>query len=495
MRPGSLTRNTFSNAVLFLLQGLTAVITFPVVLNAAGQRRYGLYAFIAGFMLLAQIAISSLRVIVSKYVAELNATQNSKRLSDVVSLMQFLAIVLNIVAGISILVVVFAGRQVFNVKPEDQEVFVVLGILLALSATLNGALEVPRGVLAGLERFTLRNLLELGAIAGMVLGAALAAHTELGIVGYVAATEVGRLIAGIGCFVASRHLLPELSFVPVPKFRGLSDVLKLNLMQMVNQAADILFYTTDRFILQAVRGAQAVGAYAVIEKPNTLAQYLVALPLSALVPAAARAGASKQTEFLTQLVFMGSRIYIFGVLPPLIAITALMPQLFEHWLGAEFVHLADLARLFVLTSVVAAPFKIYSHVMVAEGRIREIATAKIGFAIVNVPTSYFLARRLGIVGVLIPTILFWVLVYPAVWLRVMARQSFETQRFLRSVASPMGAALTAGALLVTVPAIVTINGLIPTVALLCIGTAAIYCISYLVLKGNERSYLLGLVKR
>lgn len=488
-QPRSLVQNTVSNTIYFVLLGVVSAVVFPIVLRAVGRDDYGLFAFLTGFLLITQIISSSIRLILSKYVAELVGS-DLVHLRRVVRYFYLLALIISGTTTLVVLSLTLVDPASLNVPAAKTDAFRILTTVIAASALVNGFFEIPRGILAGVERFGLRNAIDVMSILGMIIGAGVAAWTESGIVGFAVATEGSRAVAGLMCLIATFRLVPGLLHVPTVQARGLKEVWVTNLRQVINQGADILFYVTDRFILQTVRGPSSVGSYSVIEKPNLLAQDIVALPLSALVPRAARAQALNDQSYLDDLCFIGTRLYLVLTLPPLVTLTVLMDHVLGIWLGPQFVNLTGPAQLFVLTSIVSAPFKVYSHLMVSKGRIREISNVKLAYAFINVGTSLLLARWIGLMGVVIPTAFFWFFVYPAVWLRVMSNESVDLQRFGRSILMPLVASTIGAAAAYLIGAFARPGDLVSLLLTGVIAILSVYLISMGTL-GKDARGLLG----
>ena len=203
-----------------------------------------------------------------------------------------------------------------------------------------------------------------------------------------------------------------------------------NIYQVLNQISDVLFYTTDKIILQNVAGSVMVANYAVAERPNQLALSFTSLPLSAIVPVCSKAYAERNIPLINKMLISGTRLYLLLVLPPLCTLTFLMQRFLFSWMGSEFVDLALYAQLFMVTMISAAPFRVFSHILVGKGRIREIVNIKMVYSVINVVASYILARRLGIIGVIIPTLVFWIAVYPVALLYLMRSEGICLTHFI-----------------------------------------------------------------
>ena len=97
-------------------------------------------------------------------------------------------------------------------------------------------------------------------------------------------------------------------------------------------------------------------------------------------------------------------MYNLLTLPPFIALLIMFNSFIMLWVGPDFSQAVLGGRLFLFSVIVAIPLKIFSHSLVAKGRVKEIGWSKFIFSIINVIASIILVIKIGLIGVIIPTV-------------------------------------------------------------------------------------------
>jgi O-antigen/teichoic acid export membrane protein len=481
-------RNVAWNALFLVLQAVGSLAVVPLLLRATGEESFGTYTFLLSFVALAQLAQGGVILAVARAVAEHTETADRDRLQAAVSFAYTLATgagaVLAIVMGV---VSIFPAAWNVSDATELRQ----LGVILAASLWLNTTLAVARGALVGVERFLARNLFEtLPSVVAVAAALAIALDVVAGdIVTYALIVEAARCTGGVFALGVAKRSVPGIDHRPRAG-RPPAGIMSFHVKQTANQAADVLFFTTDRMILQVVAGSVVVAHYAVADRPHVLATSILSVPLMAVVPPLVAAIARSDAAYLNRAMSDGSIHYCAATLPPLIAIFAFAPALVELWVGPGFDDSALAARWFIAGLIVAAPFKMYSHYRVAEGSIGAMSLVKLAYAPVNAGLSYLLAGRIGILGVVIPTVTFYVVILPTTWLVSMRRRD-ELARFGRTLL-PISAA-TAVALGGAIALSLTVDRLAGVQTLLI--TAAVAGAAYVVFAAFDSPLLAGVTQR
>lgn len=445
MAQGRLTVNVTWNLLALAIQTIIAFATVPLLLGSVGQVAFGLYAFFASVVLLSGVIQAGLNLATAKNVAEDLAAPMEQHTYGELAFSYVVAAGSGVLQAVVILcVIVIPGV----LSADDRSASLSIAVIFAVSAVVNGPFLVAKGVLVGLERFLLRNLLELLVpIAGIVSVVGMKVLGGHDIWVYVLAIETTRLVGNVVALWRVQIAYPHLRVMRLPR-RLPRATSAFQLKQIGNQVADLLFTTSDKFVLQILLGPTAVARYQIADRVNTLAQGLTSSPLVAIVPRLAAAMATKDERYITRMLTLGSRRYCLVALPPLIAIMAFASPLISWWVGPGYQDSALAAQIFLASVLVPIPFKVYSHFRVAEGTIGWITLLKLVYAPINLAASILLATPLGIVGVALPTAFFYCFVYP-VGLLVSIIRRHELGRFFTGVwpSILVGVAMSAGNLL------------------------------------------------
>lgn len=433
----TVTRNATANILFFAIQSLILLISFPFVLRHFGRQQYGLYVTLTGIVTFLQFINLGLIFASTKYVAEFWAQRDMTRLQALVGNAYFVSAGASLLPSAVVLAVSTFGASLLNVDPGERRLFAFLGSALAVGTLVNGLFQVSRSVIAGIQRVDLQVRCDLIGATGPLIAVLSTIVFDTGFLVFAVITQLSLVAGGALALRTARKLVPSIRHRPAWDRVEFARVFPLQALQVVNYAAEAMFFTSDRLVLQRIYGASLVADYSVVERPRLLFDMVLSVPLGVLVPTMSSAYAENDLQLVDKFLMVGTRVYLRLVLPPLAIAISLMPQLLELWVGPDFVSLALPTSLFLFALIVTSPFKVFSHLMFSKARITEIVLAKVICAPLNLIASIFLARRIGLMGVVLPTLTYFVGVYPLVWLYVLRAEGVSWRRFGWNVFGPI----------------------------------------------------------
>jgi hypothetical protein len=221
------------------------------------------------------------------------------------------------------------------------------------------------------------------------------------------------------------------------------------LMQLSIVLADKIDTTILGFALSDPGPANAV--YQVVSKPFLQIRQTGWSLAYFVMPAVASLWAARDVRGLDRIKYDGPRLHLGLLLPVALLAWIYAGPFLSLWvgdrLGYDAAEVAPLLRLFLIATI---PLLISVQVQMAIGmnRIEVIALAALAGAVINLPVSYFLTRRLGVAGVIwgsVLTTLFSNLLIPGIHVIRVLDIGARTY-FTRTLAAPLaGAALLVAA--------------------------------------------------
>lgn len=425
--------NIASNVALHGVGVGVSFLMVPLLLHYFGKEVFGLNAYVAGIVLLFTFVSSAISMSLIKFVPETLATHDYDAFNRHLSATLWFSALANIPAGILIACFPYYGSNLFNLPPHliglVRQVFAVVGAGVAFQFML----PVINGVYYGLEMFALRNGIQLISVSSNVLGYFVVVAWGGTLMHYVMFVQSGIVLTMlVAFFVLIRRLPCRLKWSP-PGSTLVRQTLSMNLFLVVNQAAHSLLYSADKVILQKMFGSISVAEYQVARQTDIMMQSIISLPLSAIMPSIASAYASGDGAYVKKVNYTGSLFYCAVMMPPLVVLFCMYEAFISLWVGGDFERTVLAGRLFVVAVVAATPLKVFSHSLVANGRVKELGVAKVGYALINVPLSIICAMRFGFIGVVIPTVAYWLLVHPALLLWLASRQGLARRMLVNMV--------------------------------------------------------------
>lgn len=423
-RKRTIAKNTLSNITLLFLQASTNFLLLPLVLNYFGKEIFGINAYILSILLIANFFSFAFIMSLMKFLPDLIVNNELTQLGELLSSTIFASAVLHLLLALFIFTFPYYGLEWFNVPPNLQVLTKSVMQLVAIFLLLQFMYPVVDGILFGLEQFHLNNKINLISIASSVIAYLYVTNFNRTLVSYFFIIQFGLVVQMIiKCYFAVKKLPFKITLF-WPRLKNLKKVLKFNLFLIVNQVSDHLMYTTDKLILQKVLGASYVTYYHIAKTSYDLSHKFCSIPLAVIFPGLSAAFARKDMQYIKKMNMHGVATYNLIVVPPLLTLLILFDDFINLWMGFGYEISILAGRLFILVLIISAPFKIFLHSLIAKGRVKEFGWIRLIYSIVNVFISYFLAMKIGIIGVIIPTVFNWLVVLPGLLIYLMYQETF-----------------------------------------------------------------------
>ncbi len=407
---GRLMRGTFFLALRTPLQAAIALVSVPLIQRYIGPTLNGAYAFAWGFGFFQFLLEFGMSSALQREVADTWTRGDRAGVNRAISCgMDFYA-AMALVQAAALLGVAYI---VLPASPRGGEAANALILRLlwlqALTSPFYGLSAVVSSVLQAARRYDLFPRLELlvvvlrfallglGYAAGLDFFAIVAAQTVLQIV----------LLLGPGVWVMVRELGYTPHFGRVG-WRELAPLLRLSgsmfLIQLSVVLSDKLDTTILRFALPDADPFPQITRYWNVSKPFLQIRQTGWTLAYLVMPAVASLVAARDEEGLERIKYDGSR-FLIGLLLPVTLLAAIYAGPFlSFWVGPQFEKDAGLLQLF-LVATIPLVFLILSQMALGLGKIDTIAVSALLGALVNLPISWLLTRRIGVSGVIWGTVL------------------------------------------------------------------------------------------
>lgn len=210
------------------------------------------------------------------------------------------------------------------------------------------------------------------------------------------------VIASAGLFFTKyRDIKPEFKFI---KFGYVQDLLNLGIRFFILQISVLIIFSTDNMIITQVLGPEYVTPYQITFKLFsiiTMAANIVITPFwSAYTDAYSRGDYGwilnaliKQIYLMIPLVICVGLMILYG--KPIIYL----------WMGSKIEVPTLLVFLMGVYTIILVWNNIFSYLFNGIGKIRISLIISIFCAIINIPLSVYLARHMGVSGVILGTII------------------------------------------------------------------------------------------
>ncbi|HTP67885.1 MAG TPA: flippase [Dongiaceae bacterium] len=413
----SIARNVVSNWGAYALAMMVNFFLSPYVVRHLGNTGYGVWTLIlslTGYLGLLDLGV---RGAVTRYVAKFHTQLNHKQSSNVASS----ALVIFATAGIlailvSILMAVFVVPRV-HIPEQFQSAARIVVIVTGLSVAASLVNGVFGGILVGLQRFDLSNLIEMTnnlLRAGTIV---VALRLGYGIV-TLAFIQLGFTLVRLAAnLTLSNKLYPELQLRLTEVDRaGIRLIFSFSFFSFLLHVSGSLIYATDNVVIGSFLPVAAVTFYVIGGNLADYTRALVSGISQTMTPVASSTEAGHNQSELQRIVLLSSRAGSMVMLP--VAITFLLrgSTFIGLWMGPQYAELSGkVLRILSLTLILWAANAVTAGSVLGVSKHRPLVPVLLGEGITNLILSIILIRKMGILGVawgtVIPgfcsSVLFW----------------------------------------------------------------------------------------
>lgn len=363
-----LSRNVVWNIFGYVIPPVVMVLVVPRLLAGLGPERFGILTL--AWVVIGYIGVFDLGLgrALTQLVAEKLGAGAMQEVRPLVWTALAIMVGLGCVgACVGVAVSPWLVEQVLNVPPALVPETTRAFWLLALSAPLVIVTSGCRGVLEAMQRFAIINLVRIPAAALMFAAplAVLAFSTDLVLI--VAALVATRLL------ILIVHLVLVLKDVPMPRrlaldWRTTWPLLRTSGWMTLSNVLSPLLANVDRFVLGAAVSIAVAGYYSTAYEAVTKL-WLVPTALSTVLFPAFSATAKADATRAARLFLNGTRYTFLVLVPPVLAVIAVCPEVLGLWLGAEAAAEAGRAAQWLTIGVFASSLGSLSFALVqATGR-------------------------------------------------------------------------------------------------------------------------------
>ena len=421
------------------IAAVCAFWTIPLLIRTYGDAQFGADGFAWGFgffQMLLEFGMSSAlqRQVVTAWArGDRQAVERS-----LASGMVFYGIV-TLIQSVLLIVVAHWAVPLTEYAAADKKLIIQLLWLQALTAPCWGLSTVISSILQAAHRYDVIPRFEVLAVIGRFLALVLGIWLGWPLLAVVIAQTFVQivLILGPAIWIAVRE------FGMFPGFRGASwsefmGMIPLSLWVFMIQLSVVLADKLDTTVLGFALSdpGPATSIYQVVSKPFMQLRQTGWTLAYFVMPAAASLAAARDKGGLDRVKYDGVRLH-FGLLLPVGLLAAIYARPFlELWVGPSKAQYAPMMRLFLvacLPLILSVPVQVSTGL----GHVRVVALAALGGSIINLPLSYYLTIKVGVVGVIwgtVLTTLFSNLLIPGIY--TYRTLSIDPREFLRRSLAP-----------------------------------------------------------
>ena len=383
----------------YLAYPVLMLVATPIFLSQLGTAQYGQWMLLMAVTSMGGLASMGMGTAIVKDVSsyrgrgDLVSAANAVRAGLAVSLVGSV-----IVAALLLLFGGFAGEHFFARmgNHEDMELIIRFGALLIVLEQID---TIFSNAIRGMERFDRAAQIEVGFKFLTVLIAAIIAWTTQELHMLLTAVTIITLLRALSKALVASHLLRSTALWPRWDKILVKQVLNFGKWMWLQSLGGVFFVATDRLIVGALLGADALARYSVCLQ---LAQQIHSIPSAGMgftFPLVSRKFEFGGGESIRKIAFVAIGINVMLAILLALPMIMLGEQILTFWVGKDIAFqstnvLSWLAAAFLILSINIAPH----YILLGCNAARFVSVSNIIGGFVSLVASLILIPNMGLLG-------------------------------------------------------------------------------------------------
>lgn len=406
--------NTISNYVVLATKLILTFILTPILVHNMGLYDYGLWEIVTALVGYAGILDLGLTPTISRFAAKYRAEEDRERLQAIFSTSVVFMLATGLLIGITgVIVAVVFSSQISGEVASSSNHYQYFLLIISVHLFFKFPGIVVESFLEGFQKYYLKNSITvINSIIGAFVLVALVSETNALILLALVNTIGLSLKYGIYfLFLSKDSEYPTKFESTLASFATLRELLRFGLKSFVQGISFRLERGTDALVIAYVIGASVVPFYTI---PMGLINYFRLILMTSthvFMPLFSELDSKGDQERIVRIYLVASRLVVAGSFLLGIGIVILGARFIGLWMGPEFfAESRNIIVLLVLFSLVPSMNPFCSRYLTAIGKHGIFAKLAPISAVLNIALSVYFAKRFGIWGValgsLIPVLLF-----------------------------------------------------------------------------------------
>jgi O-antigen/teichoic acid export membrane protein len=399
-------RNVATEYVRIGVNVVLGAVMLPFNVHHLGQAAYGLWILVTSlttYFSILDLGYGSAQV---KFAAEYRARRDAQALNEIASTLFFLFLGFAVMAMIAAWVLAANLGHIFKLTPDQLSVGRKIFLIVSLNVALGLPFSVFGGIVNGFQRYDRNNLISLAVTVLTALANVVVLLMGYGIVELVACTTAIRLLSLLAYRRSAYKAFPLLSVRwSHARLDRLREVTGFSVFLLIIDIANKINYAADDMVIGAVMGTAAIAVWSVgarlIDVIRTLTQVFSRLLFSTMVDS----GTRQRTDRLRLMLIEGTRLSLATALPMASVAAILAEPLVQAWVGPRFNGTVPVIWILAVVVTIRIGTTTAMSMLRGCGQHRLVAWQSIMLAVTNVVLSIVFARRFGLPGVALGTLL------------------------------------------------------------------------------------------
>ena len=395
----------------------------PFIVHHLGNVAYGVWVLAISAVNYLGLLDLGMRSYVLRFVSKGRTKGDHQAASDAMSAALWVRMQIGVLVLLLSGALAAAFPYMFHIPPEMARDARIAVMIIGFNTALGMTVGVFGAVLSGLNRYDLQSIVTLVQLFFRAGGVILVLRSGHGIVAIAICEGIAAVVSNSLLFVIARRIYPELrARLTRPAPQVLQRLWSYSWYAFLITIAVQLVYQTDNLVVGAFVSASAVTYYSIGNSLCRFTDQLVGAMTVTFVPAASTYEAAGDTPRLMGLYRNGTRAMMTISLPILVTLMTRGRTFIGLWMGPQYSQSSGTVLMILASGLFfamsnntasAIAYGVEKHKMMAKWAVFE--------AIANLSLSIILARKFGIYGVAIGTLIPSLFVHLFVWPMLFSR--------------------------------------------------------------------------
>lgn len=265
MKTNQLKMGVILSYITLIIGNIIPLFYTPWMLNILGKSEYGIYSLsnsIVGYLSLLSFGLGNSMV---KFITDYIAKEDKKGEKNIINLFLFIYIIISVIAILVGIFIIFNVRYIFNQGLTNEEInkMKVLLLLVSINTSISFLASVFGAIVMSYERYIFNKVLSLittilGPITSIIM--LLYGFKSVGLA--MSAMIVNLIYLSINILYCYVKLNIRISFKKID-FSPIKIVFSFSVYIFINEIVNMLYWSTDKFILGMYMGAIYISIYTV----------------------------------------------------------------------------------------------------------------------------------------------------------------------------------------------------------------------------------------
>ncbi|MCA8998469.1 MAG: polysaccharide biosynthesis protein [Planctomycetaceae bacterium] len=396
----SVRNNILAGWVAHLVTVLIGFFLMPYILGTVGEAQYGAWIFINAIASYSNVLYSGFGATLVRYVADLSAREDQKRLNSFVSNIQLVyfgtATLVMLCTALAAWIVPDVKQWEGVAKWEMRYAILIVGTTIATGMVAS----VYGGILVGTQRLDLKRAIEVSMGITRLVLTLVCLRERFGLM------TLAAIFFAITLF--EHGLSACLAYRQCPGLRirfwnynreTMRECFGFSSMNAIALIAEYMIYFTDTIVIGFVLGPKAVVPYQIGLRIVQMIQIPIAQIGEAVLPKAGELHAKESSSELGPLVARGMGLAFLLAGGFLIGATYFGQLLINTWIGPGYGESYPVLVILLGAQMVALPMVVARKALLGTGQIRLQVVIDLMEAICNLGLSLLFVSFWGIMGV------------------------------------------------------------------------------------------------